>query len=73
MLDQTTSVGRTDRLSLKAAKRRVFGYGFSLNIRNGEYRLAPIEGTPEEREAQAYYTENLDDAISTAAFEANRS
>jgi hypothetical protein len=43
--------------------------GFSLNRRDGEYRLAPVNGTPVEKEAKAHYTNDLEDALGTARHE----
>lgn len=53
-------------MTLQDAKLAVRGLGFSLTKRDGEYRLAPYAGSPAEREAKAYYTNDLDDAIGTA-------
>lgn len=50
------------------AKAIARSLGFSLSYRNGEYRLAPRGTTPSIAEAQAYYTDDLGDAIDTARF-----
>jgi hypothetical protein len=49
------------------ARRLANGWGFSLTRRTpGEYRLAPLDGSPAEKEDQAYYTGEIDDAVMTA-------
>lgn len=53
-------------MTLQDAKRIVRDLGFSLTRKDGEYRLAPYAGTPAEREAKAYYTPDMDDALGTA-------
>jgi hypothetical protein len=58
--------------ALATAKRAVHALGFTLSVRNGEYRLAPLVGTPAEQEAQAHYTNDLLDAIGTAKLEYQR-
>ena len=53
-------------MTLQDAKRITRDLGFSLTRRDGEYHLAPYAGTPDQQEAQAYYTPDIDDALSTA-------
>lgn len=62
-------------MTLQDAKRIVRDLGFSLTRKEGEYRLAPYAGTPAEgrrplspaeREAKAYYTPDMADALDTA-------
>jgi hypothetical protein len=53
-------------LNMASAKALVAPLGFTLTKREAEYRLAPIAGTPAEREAQAYYSSDLEDVIRTA-------
>ncbi len=57
---------------LFTAKAIVRELGFSLTRKDGEYRLAPSTGTPAQKEARAYYTDDLDDAVGTARQEAAR-
>lgn len=52
--------------SLATAKATLKVLGFTITGRSGEYRMAPDAGTPAEKEARAYYTDSLDDAIATA-------
>lgn len=59
-------------MTLTMAKALVKPLGFTLTAFEGEYRLAPIAGTPAQKEARAHYTEDLDDAIGTAKAEARR-
>lgn len=53
-------------MTLQDAKRIVRGLGFSLTRKEGEYRLAPYAGTHADREAKAYYTPDMADALDTA-------
>jgi hypothetical protein len=55
-------------MNFSEAKALVRPLGFTLTKRDGEYRLAPIHGTPASREAGAYYTNDLEDAVGTARF-----
>jgi hypothetical protein len=57
-------------MTLAEAKALVRPLGFTLTRREAEYRLAPIHGTPASREAAAYYTNDIEDAIGTAQFAA---
>lgn len=54
-------------MTLKEARRIAHENGFTLTKRDGEYRLAPATPTltPEQREARAYYTDDLEDALVT--------
>jgi hypothetical protein len=67
-------MGRTlpedDIMTLAEAKALVRPLGFTLTRRDAEYRLAPVDGTPASREAAAYYTNDIEDAIGTAQFAA---
>lgn len=54
------------------AKAIVRELGFSLTKRDNEFRLAPLDGTPAQKEARAYYTDDLSDAVGTARQEAAR-
>lgn len=56
-------------MSLQNAKAAARTLGFTLSKRDGEYRLAPVNGTPDQKEAQAHYTNDLDDALGTARLE----
>ena len=58
--------------TLVSAQPMANGRGFSLPRRDGEYRLAPLDGSPAEQEAQAYYTADIDDAVRTARAEYQR-
>lgn len=51
------------------AKALLRSLGFSMSRRDGEYRIAPMDGTPAQKEARAYYTDDMDDAIGTARAE----
>ncbi len=53
-------------MTIHDAKRIARGLGYSLRRFDGEYRVAPYAGTTAEREARAYYTPDLDDALHTA-------
>lgn len=53
-------------MDLQGAKTHVRGMGFSLTKRDGEFRLALLIGSPNEKEASAYYTNDLMDAVDTA-------
>ena len=57
-----------DTMTLREAKAIVRQYGFTLTCKRdyGEFRLAPIAGTPARKEAESYYTSDLRDAIGTA-------
>lgn len=46
--------------------------GYTMSRRDGEYRVAPMDGTPSQKEARAHYTDDLGDAIGTARFEVAR-
>jgi hypothetical protein len=59
-------------MTLVQAKATLRALGFTLSHRDGEYRVAPIDGTPAQKEARANYTDDLDDAIGTARHEAAR-
>jgi hypothetical protein len=60
------------RTTLADARAAVRALGFTLSRRDGEYRLAPQAGRPSVKEAQAHYTDDIDDAIGTAQQEARR-
>jgi hypothetical protein len=59
-------------MTIKNAKNMLRALGYTLSHRDGEFRVAPIDGTPATREARAYYTDDLDDAISTVRCELSR-
>jgi hypothetical protein len=59
-------------MTIKNAKAMLRALGYTLSHRDGEFRAAPMDGTPETREARAYYTDDLDDAIATVRFEVSR-
>lgn len=64
---------KTKPMSLTMAKEIAGNCGFSLRRNQfGELRLAPRDGKPAEREAQAYYTADLEDAVGTALQEFDR-
>lgn len=54
------------------AKLVLRSLGFTMSHRDGEYRVAPMDGTPAQKEARANYTTDLDDAIGTARAEIAR-
>lgn len=60
--------GKTHRARLMEARRlaQVAGYTLTYTPAYGEYRLAPYAGTRQQREAKAYYTSDLNDAVQTA-------
>jgi hypothetical protein len=63
------------RLTMKQARAELAAMDHSIR-RTGhgdELRIAPRAGTAEQREACAYYTNDLADAVSTARFERSRS
>jgi hypothetical protein len=60
------------KITLATAKKAVRALGFSLTKTDGEYRLAPTEGTPARKEAQAHYTNDIEDALGTALVEFKR-
>lgn len=60
------------RTTLAEARVAVRALGFTLSSRDGEYRLAPLSGTPMQKEDRAHYTNDIDDAIGTAQQEARR-
>lgn len=53
---------------LDRAREALGKLGLTISARNrhGEYRVAPAAGSPAEKETQAYYTEDLKDAVDTA-------
>lgn len=61
------------RLTVARARAQARALGFSLR-RNawGEWRLAPLAGTPAEREAQASYCDTVADALDNAKADAAR-
>lgn len=59
-------------MTLKNAKAMLRALGYTLSHRDGEFRVAPMDGTPDSREARAYYTDDLDDAIATVRCELAR-
>jgi hypothetical protein len=61
-------------MTLQQAKTtaRVLGFVLRFVSTRNEYRLSPDHGTREEREAEAYYTTDLDDALATARWESMR-
>lgn len=54
------------RVTFKTAQAMCRALGCSIRKRDGEYRVAYLHGTLEEREARAYYTNDLRDACDTA-------
>lgn len=55
-------------MKLKEAKDVLRPLGLSINIKWGEYRVAPLitqTMPPRKSEDWAYYTNDLDDAVST--------
>jgi hypothetical protein len=56
-------------MNLRQTKALVATLGFTLSKRDGEYRLAPRGLPPDQTEAPAYYTNDLDDALATARAE----
>lgn len=55
-------------MNLKQAKEVLRPLGLSINRKWGEYRVAPLiapDMPPKRAEAIAYYTNDLDDAVST--------
>lgn len=58
----TTTTPTTDK-GLFAAIRSM---GLTISKRDGEYRVSTADGTPAEKEARAYYTDDRDDAHGTA-------
>ena len=59
-------------LNLASARALVGALGFTLTKRENEYRLAPVAGTQAQRELEAHYTNDLDDAVGTARFVAKQ-
>lgn len=59
-------------MTIKNAKNMLRALGYSLSHRDGEFRAAPLDGTNDTREARAYYTDDLDDAIATVRCELSR-
>lgn len=54
------------------AKLTLRALGFTMSRRDGEFRIAPMDGTPAQKEARAYYTDDLSDAVGTARQERAR-
>jgi hypothetical protein len=61
-----------ERTSLAEVRATTRSLGFTLSVRDREYRLAPVAGPAAKREAAAYYTRDLDDALGAAQIEARR-
>jgi hypothetical protein len=59
-------------LTIADARTALHAIGYTLSRRNAEYRVAPLSGSPAQREAQAYYTPDLADAVAIARAEAKR-
>lgn len=59
-------------MTQKQAKMILRALGFTMSARDGEFRIAPMDGTPAQKEARAHYTDDLDDAVGTARLEAAR-
>lgn len=55
-------------MTIKQAKATARALGFKLTHEDGEFRVCPIGG----HEGQAYYTDDLDDAIGTARWMSER-
>lgn len=60
------------RTTMAEARTAVRALGFTLSVRDREYRLAPVAGTARQKEDRAHYTDDIDDAIDTAQQEARR-
>jgi hypothetical protein len=54
------------------AKAILRSLGFTMSVCDGEFRVAPMEGTTSQKEARACYTDDLDDAVGTARQEVAR-
>jgi hypothetical protein len=67
-----TKPKKNKQTTLAAARAMVRSLGFSLSVRDREYRLAPLAGSMREREDGAHYTNDIEDAIGTAQHEARR-
>ena len=60
----------TERLTMKTARARLAEIDYTIRrTGDGELRVAPKGGTEEQREARAYYTTDLADAVGTAKAE----
>jgi hypothetical protein len=63
---------RNTKLTLTSAKQAVRPLGFTLTKHENEYRLAPVRGSAKQRQERAYFTNDLADAVATAAHEKGR-
>jgi hypothetical protein len=54
-------------LNEREARQRCAVYNIHFSKRDGEYRIAPAELKGARAEAVAYYTDDLDDVVLTAA------
>jgi hypothetical protein len=61
-----------DKLTLKTARGQLGEIGYGIRHMDGEYRVAPKGGDEAQREARAYYTTDLADAVGTAKAERSR-
>lgn len=60
-------MGNPLRTTIASAKATAKALGYSLNkTTSGEYRVAPLTGTPAEKEAKAAYETDIDAALATA-------
>lgn len=59
-------MARRDKLTIAIARAECRALGCSLRKRDGEFRVAYLTGSLEQREARAYYTNDLVDAVDTA-------
>jgi hypothetical protein len=59
-------------LTIADARTALHAIGYTISRRYAEYRVAPLSGSPAQREARAYYTPDLADAVATARAEAKR-
>lgn len=58
--------------TLANARTMLRAVGYTISKRCGEYRVAPLHGTPRQREDRASYQASLDDALQTAMHDARR-
>jgi hypothetical protein len=62
----------SSKLTLAQARIECKALHFSITKRDGEYRVAPLDVPFTEREAKAYYTNDIHDAVGTARLERER-
>lgn len=56
---------KLNRPTLATVKADLAEHGLTISRKEGEYRVAIAHGTPSEKEASAYYTNDIDDAWGT--------